>query len=145
MAVEAALVRVALEGPDWNLVCGDVLDSTRVRGTGGGKGVGQRHGGKTLPFRRPKELGDHMAVLGTQHRARRVDELPACTNAARGLTQQLKLKLGQVAIALLRRESPGDLPMAAHGARTRARRIHKHGVEQRGFTLLLVIRGKTRV
>ncbi len=35
--------------------------------------------------------------------------------------------------------------MAAHGARTRARRIHKHGVEQRGSTQLLVIRGKARV
>ena len=35
--------------------------------------------------------------------------------------------------------------MAAHGARTRARRIHKHGVEQRGSNQLLVIRGKTRV
>ena len=35
--------------------------------------------------------------------------------------------------------------MAAHGACTRTRRIHKHGVEQRGSTQLLIIRGKTRV
>ncbi len=35
--------------------------------------------------------------------------------------------------------------MAAHGARARARRIHEHGVEQRGSTQLLVIHGKTRV
>ncbi len=89
MAVETTLMRVALEGSDWNLVYGDVLDSARIRGTGGGKGVGQRHGGKALPFRRPEELGDHMAVLGTQHRTRRVDELPACTNAANWVTTWL--------------------------------------------------------
>lgn len=73
---------------------------------------------------------DHRGIFLLEHRAGRVDKLPARTHAPRRLGKQGKLQAGHVAIDIFRQEAPGNLGVATHGARTGAGRVYKHAIEE---------------
>lgn len=73
---------------------------------------------------------NHRRVFLLEHRAGRVDKLPARTHAPRRLGKQGKLQARHVAIDIFRQKAPGNLGVATHGARAGAGRVYKHAIEE---------------
>ena len=73
---------------------------------------------------------NHRRVFLLEHRAGRVDKLPARTHAPRRLGKQGKLQARHVAIDIYRQKEPAKLGMATHDARAGAGRVYKHAIEE---------------